>query len=60
MKSGGLHKYCEGYDNQPMAWIDDPVMPEGMSASECGQELKNVLSTGAARVEDSGTISGDG
>jgi len=27
-KGGGLKKFWDGYDNQPIAWIDDPVSPD--------------------------------
>ena len=26
-KMGGLSKFFDGYDNQPITWIDDPVSP---------------------------------
>ena len=50
-KGGGLKKYWDGYDNQPIVWIDDPVMLDSTKDSESVQQLKNVFSTGNAVVE---------
>lgn len=50
-KGGGLKKYWDGYDNQPIAWIDDPVSPEECRDSESIQQLKNVMSVGDCFVE---------
>ena len=49
-KMGGLKKFWDGYDNQEICWIDDPVMM-GRNDDESIQELKNVISTGHCRVE---------
>ncbi|PFX18615.1 hypothetical protein AWC38_SpisGene17016 [Stylophora pistillata] len=40
-------KYWDGYDNQDVAWIDDPVCPQAQKDSESVQQLKNVMSTDA-------------
>ncbi|CAB3999376.1 replication-associated [Paramuricea clavata] len=50
-KGGGLKKYWDGYDNQPIVWIDDPVTLDASRDSESVQQLKNVFSTGNAVVE---------
>lgn len=50
-KGGGLKKYWDGYDNQPITWIDDPVAPDSNKDSESVQQLKNVISTGDCIVE---------
>ena len=52
-KLGGLAKFWDGYDNEPICWIDDPVTP---SATRTGDEepiqrLKTVISTGDVLVE---------
>lgn len=48
-KSAGLSRFWDGYDNQRLVWLDDPV-PE-VCQPENKQQLRNVLSTGPARVE---------
>lgn len=53
-KMGGLDKRWEGYDNQPIVWIDDPVKPTANGGEAAIQSLKNVLSTGACYVEFKG------
>ena len=50
-KAGGLSKFWEGYDNEPIVVIDDPVTPGFAQANEQIQYLKNVISTGNVYVE---------
>lgn len=50
-KLGGLSKYWDGYDNQPICWIDDPVKPHVENDEEPVQRLKTVMSTGDTLVE---------
>ena len=50
-KGGGLRKFWDGYDNQPIAWIDDPVSPQFENDSDAIQQLKNVMSVGDCIVE---------
>lgn len=33
-KMGGLSKYFDGYDNQPITWIDDPVSPSPLRTGD--------------------------
>ena len=51
-KGGGLKKFWDGYDNQPIAWIDDPVSPNEGKDRESIQQLKNVMSVGDYLVEE--------
>lgn len=46
-----LNKFWDGYDNQPIVWIDDPVPPSSTFTSEEAQQLKTVISTGPVNVE---------
>lgn len=50
-KGGGLRKFWDGYDNQPISWIDDPVSPEPGVETDSIQQLKNVMSIGDCIVE---------
>ena len=52
-KMGGLIKYFDGYDNQPICWIDDPVSPAVCRTGdeEPVQRFKTVVSTGEVLVE---------
>ena len=50
-KGGGLKRFWDGYDNQPICWIDDPVSPQPQRNNEDVQQLKNVMSTGDCLVE---------
>lgn len=50
-KGGGLRKFWDGYDNQPIAWIDDPVTPDIGVESDSIQQLKNVMSIGDCIIE---------
>lgn len=50
-KGGGLRKFWDGYDNQPISWIDDPVSPEPGIETDSIQQLKNVMSIGDCIVE---------
>ena len=52
-KMGGLSKYFDGYDNQPITWIDDPVSPAVCRTGdeEPVQRFKTVISTGEVLVE---------
>ena len=47
----GMSKYFDGYDNQLVTWIDDPVSPNMFKMQEEAQIFKNVVSTGNALVE---------
>lgn len=46
-----LSKYWDGYDNQPIVWIDDPIPSQTQITTEQASELKSVISTGPAYVE---------
>ena len=50
---GGLSKFFDGYDNQPICWIDDPVSPSCFRTGdeEPVQRFKTVISTGEVLVE---------
>ena len=50
-KCGGLTKYWDGYDNQPICWIDDPVCMDPSKDMESIQQLKNIFSTGNCQIE---------
>ena len=52
-KMGGLSKFFDGYDNQPITWIDDPVSPLCFQTGdeEPVQRFKTVISTGEIVVE---------
>ena len=50
-KCGGLSKYWDGYDNQEICWIDDPVCMDAANDRESIQQLKNIFSTGNCQVE---------
>ena len=47
-KLGGLSKFFEGYDNQRIMWIDDPVSPScfWIGDEEPVQRFKTVISYG--------------
>lgn len=50
-KSGGLTKYFDGYDNQPIVWMDDPC-PIETRTQEMATIFKNVVgSSGPCQVE---------
>ena len=50
-KSGGLTKYFDGYDNQPIVWMDDPC-PIEQRTQEMATIFKNVVgSSGPCQVE---------
>lgn len=49
-KMSGMQKYWDGYDNQPIVWIDDPN-PVGKWSEESAAHFKTVLSTGPTLVE---------
>lgn len=51
MKLMGFNKYWDGYDNQPIVFVDDPVMPDVKVNKDDIQGLKLVMSTGACQVE---------
>lgn len=54
-KLGGLDRWWDGYDNNPIVYIDDPVANNLKSGDETNiQRLKNVLSTGDTLVEIKG------
>ena len=50
-KGSGLKKFWDGYDNQQIAWIDDPVSPDDKNDCESIQQLKNIMSGGDCFVE---------
>lgn len=50
-KSGSLKKFWDMYNNQHIAWIDDPVGADPTKNQQSIQQLKNLLSTGHATVE---------
>jgi hypothetical protein len=45
-KMGGLSKFYDGYDNQDIVWIDDPVKPDAKLNTDAIQQLKTMMSTG--------------
>lgn len=53
IKLGGLAKFWDGYDNQHIIWIDDPVSPSVLRTGneEPVQRLKTVTSTGEVLME---------
>ena len=53
-KVAGFSKWWDGYDNQPIVWIDDPVRLDVTRDKESIQQLKTTLSTGPAQVEITG------
>ena len=46
-----MGKFCDGYDNDDVMWIDDPISNEDNRDKENVQRFKNILSTGDALVE---------
>ena len=52
-KMGGLSKFFDGYDNQVITWIDDPVSPSTLRTGdeEPVQRFKTVISTSEVLVE---------
>ena len=52
-KMGGISKFYDGYDNQPICWIDDPVSPSCFRTGdeEPVQRLKTVISYGETLIE---------
>lgn len=52
-KMGGLSKFFDAYDNQPICWIDDPVSPSVLRIGdeEPVQRSKTVISIGEVLVE---------
>lgn len=51
-KMGGLSRFWDGYDNQLICWIDDPVMPDSKQNSEGIQQMKTVVaSSGPVEVQ---------
>jgi hypothetical protein len=51
-KVNGFSKWWEGYDNQPICVIDDPVTFKGeFGENESKQVLKTVLSLGPSQIE---------
>ena len=50
---GGLSKYWDGYDNQPICLVDDPVSLSVYRTrdEEPIQRLKTIISTGKVLVE---------
>ena len=50
-KMGGLNKYWDGYDNQPIVVIDDPGLFNIQHNEDCVIAFKNVVSNGAFQVE---------
>ena len=50
-KMGGMDKYFDGYDNDDIIWIDDPISNQDKPNNENVQRFKNVMSTGPTLVE---------
>ena len=52
-KMGGISKFYDGYDNQPITWINDPVNPSCFRTGdeEPVQRLKTVISYGETLIE---------
>ena len=50
-KCGGLSRFWDGYDNQPICWIDDPVCLDTQKDMDSIQQLKNIFSTGNCQIE---------
>ena len=50
-KVGGLSKFCDGYDNDDVMWIDDPISVSARGDLESVQRFKNIMSTGDVLVE---------
>lgn len=50
-KMSELSKYWDGYDNQPIVWIDDPGLFDMRYHPEEAASFKNVISNGAHTVE---------
>lgn len=53
-KLGGLDRWWDSYDNQPIVLIDDPVGMDAAMNKEPIQRLKNVMSHGDTFVEVKG------
>lgn len=49
-KMGGLKRFWDGYDDQPIVWIDDPLPPNDNNNDD-KQHLRTVISTGKILVE---------
>ena len=49
-KLQGFEKYWEGYDNEPIVFIDDPVMPNIKYNQDGVQMLKTTMSVGACMI----------
>lgn len=47
-KMGGLTRFWDGYDNQMISWIDDPIAQNDPESIQC---LKNIISTGHSLCE---------
>ena len=55
-KVSGLSKWYDGYDNEPIVIIDDPVLMSGSPGfQEQLQCLRNVVSTGPTYVKVKGS-----
>ena len=52
-KMGGSSNFWDGYDNQLVCWLDDPVAAavHRTGDEESVQRFKNVISTGETLVE---------
>ena len=50
-KMGGMDKFFDGYDNDDIVWIDDPISNQDIPNNENVQRFKNVMSTGPTLVE---------
>ena len=46
-----MSKFCDGYDNDDVMWIDDPISSQDAKDKENVQRFKYILSTGDALVE---------
>lgn len=58
VKMSGLHKFWDGYDYQPICWIDDPgifLTNQGTTDREAAETFKVLISNQAMTVEVKGS-----
>ena len=51
---GGLDRWFDGYNNQPIVWIDDPCTINTSFGQQTVQQLKCLISTGPMKCEIKG------